>query len=53
MNQFLFVSGSAYGQKQCGPLHKPASYNDRSLRQEINHDPEQIQRLVETYINAG
>lgn len=36
-----------------GLIRKLASYNDRSLRQEIDHDPEQIQRLVETYINAG
>lgn len=36
-----------------GWIKKLASYQDKKLRQEIGNDPEKIQQLVETYINAG
>lgn len=36
-----------------GLIKKLASYQDRTLRQDISNDPEKIQQLVETYINAG
>lgn len=36
-----------------GLIKKLASYHDKTLRQDISNDPEKIQQLVETYINAG
>lgn len=36
-----------------GLIKKLVSYQDKTLRQDISNDPEKIQQLVETYINAG
>lgn len=36
-----------------GLIQKLSAYNDKNLRQEIEHDPEKIQALVEKYIHAG
>lgn len=36
-----------------GIIKKLQAYNDRTLRQDISNDPEKIQELVETFINAG
>ncbi len=36
-----------------GLIQKLSAYQDRTLRQELGNDTEKIQKLVETYINAG
>lgn len=36
-----------------GVIQKLNSFHDKTLRQDISNDPEKIQQLVETFINAG